>query len=130
MRLAVLSDIHGNRWALESVLEDAEGRSPDAFVVLGDLVADGPDPVATLEQLKTLPNATFVQGNTDRYLADLSRLEPPRSELPDLIEMWQWAVDCIGDGGRRFLSTLPTEARLDTPAGVVLATHGVPGDDE
>jgi putative phosphoesterase len=130
MRLAVLSDIHGNRWALESVLSDAEEHRPDRFVVLGDLVADGPDPVGTLERLQALPNAMFVQGNTDRYLADLSRLVPPRSEFPDLVATWQWAVSRIGDEGRRFLADLPNEARLDTPAGQVLATHGVPGDDE
>jgi predicted phosphodiesterase len=42
MRLAVLSDIHGHVWALESVLADAQDHRPDGFVLLGDLVADGP----------------------------------------------------------------------------------------
>ena len=130
LRLAVLSDVHGNAWALASVVADVERHHPDRFVLLGDLLADGPDPVGTLALLRTLPNATFVQGNTDRYLADLDQVVSPRSEMPDLIATWQWAVDQVGEKGRRFLAGLPTDAPFETPAGRVLATHGVPGDDE
>ena len=130
MRLALLSDIHGNTWALEAVLEDVKRRRPEGYVLLGDLVADGPDPLGTLALLCGLPNATYVQGNTDRYLGDLSRVVPPRSEMFDLVATWQWAVDLLGDEGRRFLAALPSDARLETPAGWVLATHGIPGDDE
>jgi predicted phosphodiesterase len=129
-RLAVLSDIHSNAWALESVLADAERRRPHRYVLLGDLLADGPDPVGTLALLRTVPNATFVRGNTDRYLADLSRVVSPRSTMPDLIATWRWAVDRLGQEGRRFLAGLPTDVSLETPAGRTLATHGVPGDDE
>jgi predicted phosphodiesterase len=129
-RLAVLADIHGNTWALQAVLADIERYHPDGFILLGDLLADGPDPVGTLSLLRTLPNATFVQGNTDRYLSDLSRVVPPRSEMPDLIATWQWAVDQLGEDGCHFLASLPTDAAVETSAGRILATHGVPGDDE
>ena len=55
MRIALLADIHGNAIALEAVLADIgrEGGA-DAFWVLGDLVAIGPDPVGVLERLSTL----------------------------------------------------------------------------
>ena len=129
-RLAVLSDIHGNTWALRAVLADVERHHPDGFVLLGDLLADGPDPVGTLALLRTLPKATFVQGNTDRYLSDLTQVVSPRAEMPDLVATWQWAVDQVGDDGCRFLAGLPADARIETPAGHVLATHGIPGDDE
>lgn len=129
-RLAVLSDVHGNTWALQAVLAGVERHHPDGFVLLGDLLADGPDPVGTLNLLHALPNATFVQGNTDRYLSDLGRVIPPRSEMPDLIATWQWAVDQLGEEGCRFLADLPTDAVVETPAGHLLATHGVPGNDE
>jgi putative phosphoesterase len=129
-RLAVLSDVHGNSWALRAVLDDVARHHPDGFVLLGDLLADGPDPVSTLALLRSLPNATFVQGNTDRYLADLSNVIPPRSEMPDLIATWQWAVDQIGPAGCRFLADLPTDETIETPAGRILATHGIPGNDE
>ena len=137
LRLAVLSDIHGNTWALEAVIRDVESHHPHRFVILGDLLADGPDPVGTLSLLRTLPtakhpsgNAVFVQGNTDRYLADLSQVMPPRSAMPDLVATWQWAVDRLGEEGRDFLAGLPTDTIIETPTGRVLATHGVPGNDE
>jgi predicted phosphodiesterase len=130
LRLAVLSDVHGNAWALRSVLADAGRHHPDAWVILGDLLADGPDPVGTLALLRSLPDATLVQGNTDRYLADLDQVVSPRAEMPDLIATWQWAVDQLGEEGCRFLANLPTDATFETPAGPALATHGIPGDDE
>jgi predicted phosphodiesterase len=46
VRLGILSDIHGNRIALEAVLADGDARGVDAWWALGDLVAMGPDPVA------------------------------------------------------------------------------------
>jgi putative phosphoesterase len=130
LRLAVLSDVHGNAWALASVVADVERHRPDRFVLLGDLLADGPDPAGTLALLRTLPNAIFVRGNTDRYLADLDQVVSPRSEMPDLVATWQWAVGQVGEEGCRFLACLPTDVHFETPAGRVLATHGVPGDDE
>ena len=86
--------------------------------------------MGTLALLRGLPNATYVQGNTDRYLGDLSQVVSPRSDMPDLVATWQWAVDILGDEGCRFLADLPNVARLETPAGPLLATHGVPGNDE
>jgi hypothetical protein len=50
--------------------------------------------------------------------------------MPDLVETWQWAVDLLDEDGRRFLADLPADVLLETPAGLMLATHGVPGDDE
>ena len=113
MRLVVLSDIHGNRWALDAVLAAVKRIPPDLYVVLGDLAADGPDPVGTLERLRALPNAVFVQGNTDRYLSDLGALEHPGDEWADLIVTWQWAADCVGSAGRRFLADVPYRSVLD-----------------
>jgi putative phosphoesterase len=130
MKLVVMSDIHGNRWALDAVLSEAARQHPAGYVILGDLAADGPDPVGTLARLRALPNATFVRGNTDRYLSDLSALEDSDGEWSDLIATWQWAVDRLGGKGRQFLRGLPADAVIDTPAGPVLATHALPGQDD
>src|SRR5438445_13079387 len=77
MRVAVFADIHGNSIALNAVLADITARGgADAYWVLGDLIAIGADPVGTLERLAALPNATFVQGNTERYLLTGERPYP------------------------------------------------------
>ena len=78
MRLAVLSDIHGNLPALEAVLDDIQAQGePDAYLILGDLVAFCPWPAETLARLRELPVALFLQGNTDRYVVTGARPTPP-----------------------------------------------------
>ena len=49
MKLGLLSDVHGNRIALEAVLADGGSQGVDAWWALGDLVAIGPDPVRAFD---------------------------------------------------------------------------------
>src|SRR3989442_616446 len=69
VRVAALSDIHGNLPALEAVLSEVERESPDLIVSCGD-VASGPMPAETISLLMSLPRARFVRGNADRGLVD------------------------------------------------------------
>src|SRR6267143_287839 len=69
VRLAILSDIHGNTIALDAVLEDIQSSGGvDGYLILGDLAAIGPDPVGVLERVAGLPDAHVVRGNGDRYV--------------------------------------------------------------
>ncbi len=52
MRIAVLSDVHSNFAALSSVVADAESRSPDWWIFLGDYITDCPYPHRTVEFLR------------------------------------------------------------------------------
>lgn len=67
--IAVISDIHGNRWALESVLEDVERRGIRVVVNLGDCFYGPLDPAGTADILTPLGLLT-VRGNEDRLLCD------------------------------------------------------------
>jgi len=140
MRVAVFSDIHGNRIALDATLADiAAHGGADAYWVLGDLVAIGAEPVATLERLATLPNATFVQGNTERYLLTGERpypsIQDARSRpelLPRLVEVahsFAWTLGAVTHSGwRDWLAAVPVEQRTTLPDGTrVLLTHVAPG---
>ena len=62
MRLGILSDIHGNRHALEAVLTDLEGRGIDRLICLGDVVGYGPEPEACLDLLIER-HAVMILGN-------------------------------------------------------------------
>ncbi len=93
MRLAILSDIHGNPLALDAVLADIKSQGEaDTYWVLGDFAALGYDPVTPLETLTGLPHASFTRGNTDRYV--VTQDLPVQSEqalqdptlLPQVIE--------------------------------------------
>ena len=69
MRLAILSDIHGNPIALDAVLADIQSQGAvDAYWVLADFAALGYDPVTPLEKMTALSHACFTRGNTDRYV--------------------------------------------------------------
>ena len=78
MRLAVLSDIHGNLLALEAVLTDIEARGVDAIVNLGDCVTSPLWPSETLALLDAIDMPT-VRGNHDRVLATMPLADMPRS---------------------------------------------------
>lgn len=73
MRIAILSDIHGNCEALQAVLEDIDGSGADRLVSLGDNVGYGPDPQGVLEMLGGL-KVPSVLGNHEMGLVDVSFL--------------------------------------------------------
>src|ERR1700760_2914967 len=70
MRIAILSDIHGNLVGLDACLADllAQGGA-DAIVAAGDLCLDGPKPKKVLQRLAEVA-ARCIRGNTDRYVGD------------------------------------------------------------
>lgn len=142
LKIAVLSDIHGNLTALEMVLADVQAQGgADAFWVLGDLAAMGYAPLAVLERLKQLPNARFIRGNTDRYIAFNER---PASTLPaasspeqvqitvEVAQSLSWTQGAVWAAGwREWLAALPLDFRETLPNGTrVLAVHASPGTDD
>lgn len=143
MRLALFSDVHGNPTALDAVLEDIQARGGvDAYWVLGDLVAIGYDPVATLERLVVLPNVRFARGNTDRYVVTGERPPPTLSEaqadprlVPQLVDVahsFAWTQGYVAAAGwQDWLAELPLEQRLTLPDGTrLLGVHAAPGSDD
>lgn len=145
MRLALLSDIHGNLLALEAVLAEiaAQGES-DAYWVLGDLAVFGPWPNETVERLRGLPRARFLRGNTDRYLTTGERPPLPGGEAKDP-QSWkgvaealrirdanfQWTVEQLNYEGYRFLCDLQLQIEEEIPDfGYLLAFHASPLSDE
>lgn len=139
MRLAILSDTHGNPIAIDAVLADIEARGGvDGHWVLGDLAAIGYDPVRALERLTALPNVRFVQGNTDRYLVTSDRPPPSIPEaaanpdlLPVLVEVahsFAWTQGYVTAAGwYDWLAALPFAQRETLPDGTrMLGVHVAP----
>jgi putative phosphoesterase len=69
LRIAVLSDVHGNATALAAVLVELESEQPDLVVFGGDLTW-GAQPVETYRLASALENAAFVRGNADRAVLE------------------------------------------------------------
>lgn len=74
MRLAIMSDIHGNREGFSAVLDDLADRRIDRIALLGDYVGYGPDPEWCVDQVMRLveAGAVAVKGNHDHAIADPS----------------------------------------------------------
>lgn len=117
MRLAVLSDIHGNLAALEAVLADIRRRGVDVIVNLGDCFSGPLEPAATAQRLAALGWPT-VRGNCDRQLLTLP---PERMGLSD-----RFAHDRLREAHRAWLDSLPPTLWL-TPE--IFLCHGTPNDD-
>jgi putative phosphoesterase len=133
MKIAIISDIHGNISALEAVLRDLERQgNADHIVVTGDMFSFGPAPDQVLVKLEQLPRAQFLLGNTDRYL--LERTYPSLSNGDDwqdrLLLSFQWTAKRLGDEGFDFLKSLVPFSVIQDRHRQLLAVHGSPRSDE
>lgn len=143
MKIALISDIHGNAIALDAVLKDVESTGPvDEYWFLGDYVSLGSDPIGVLDRITKLPNAIFTRGNTDRYAITGDR-PPPTFEdvranldelqrLVDVTRSFAWTQGMITSGGYYdWLAELSLEKRVILPDGTkVLGVHASPGRDD
>jgi predicted phosphodiesterase len=117
MRLAIISDVHGNLAALVAVLADIKARGVDTTINLGDCVTSPLWPRETFEALQSLALPT-VRGNHDRWIE-----EYPEQRLSSA---GRFARDALTAEQRRALHSLPSQLRLEEG---ILACHGTPDDD-
>lgn len=143
MRIALISDIHGNSLALDAVLADIKARGGvDGYWLLGDFSAMGFDPVGVLERVAGLPGAVSTYGNHDRALLTGERPGPTDDDVrahPKLLSFvlcmatsLAWMQGQILAGGWwDWFAQLPLETRLTLPDGTrVLGVHAAPGTDD
>jgi putative phosphoesterase len=116
MRLAVISDIHGNYAALDAVLSDIARRGVDATLNLGDVLAGPFDPIAVADRVRGEAHAT-VRGNHDRWIVEGRDTD------------WKvdaWVRETIAPGHLDWLAELPATQVVD---GDVFMCHATPQDD-
>jgi putative phosphoesterase len=114
MKIAIVSDVHGNLVALEAVLDDLHGQRPDLIVHGGDLAFNGPRPAECVERIRLL-GWPGVRGNMDEAL------ETRRGQHPSI----DWARERLGKDRNSWLQRLPLEWRQEDLLALV---HAVPGD--
>ena len=118
MRVAVLSDVHGNALALDAVLADIASQSVDATLCLGDHVSGPMDPVGVVERLKTL-SGPIISGNHDRWVVE------PRESGQGKVD--RFVASLLGQDEHDWLSALPATAVFNNE---IFLCHGTPASDE
>lgn len=150
MRLAILSDIHGNLIAFEAALADMESQgSFDYIFILGDLAAFGTRPAECVQRVRQMIEARdekqvrVIGGNTDRYLVNGERMKiPPAKDeagfqrriasYSERDQVLNWNMAQLSWEDYEFLAKINgREIYHHIPDfGAVLGFHAVPGDDE
>ncbi len=115
---AVISDIHGNRWALESVLEDIQNRGIRQIINLGDCLYGPLDPTGTAAILRGLDLPT-VRGNEDRILVNPGK---PDENSPSL----KFTLKQLKTADKRWLEGLPPSLKLEKE---IFLCHASPRSD-
>src|SRR5262245_31179904 len=135
MRIAALYDIHGNRPALEAVLEEVDRIRPDLILVGGD-VALGPMPRETLDMLMARGDGVrFIRGNCDREMVEAHRVGGSGDQAERPKKPWsertEWAARQCTPEQRALLAELPTTLALNVDGlGPTLFCHGSPRSDD
>jgi putative phosphoesterase len=127
VRLALISDVHGNGVALDAVLADIAAREVDEIVCLGDIAAGGPQPRQVIRRLRKL-GCRAVRGNADGWLLD--GLPAGRSEATRrLSDIVAWARAQLDDDDLGYLAALPAAERCSVGGLELLCVHGSPRSD-
>lgn len=123
MKIAAISDIHGNIYALMKVLEDIDQQKVDKIICLGDLVGYGPHPNECLALIRRR-EIPCIKGNYDASVVDgdftyIRNTEINSFSLP-------WACNEVRSSHKYFLGSLPNDLEYNINGVNIFFTHGSP----
>jgi diadenosine tetraphosphatase ApaH/serine/threonine PP2A family protein phosphatase len=105
MKLALITDLHANREAVEAVLQHARSREAQRYAFLGDFVGYGADPAWVVDRVREFVSqgAVAVMGNHDAAVVQ----GPLPSMIPEAREVVDWTRSQLDGAQLDFLATLP-----------------------
>ena len=127
MKYAILSDIHANLEALETVLARCRELEVDSYLSLGDIVGYNANPHECLEIMRSLPVAAFVKGNHDEYASNGDTVMAGFN--PHAKSAVLWTQSTLSEEEHAFLSGLPYKMQVrGTPFTAVHASLDSPSE--
>ncbi len=111
MKFGIITDIHNNLIALNSVLEYLAQQNCEKIICCGDIIGIGPYPEEAVQRIMTVKNLIAVKGNHDGYLVDGMPSEFPNAEYMDYGEMLhhKWEHGRLSESSVDFLKSLPEQ---------------------
>ena len=127
MRIALVSDMHGNAIAFDEVVRELESESFDHIVCLGDVAQGGPQPCEVIDRLRAL-GWRCVNGNSDEFLNTLSFEQEPVTERG--LAVREWTRKQLGEERLAFLRTFEPTVELDLDGRRLVCCHATPVSNE
>ena len=129
MRVAVISDMHGNDLAFEAVEADIQNQRVDQIVCLGDAIQGGPQPAEVLQRLRRL-NCPVVMGNADAWLVSGEETADegiPPERLIKMGEVRSWSLSKLSEEDISFISSFQPTLTVHVQDNFdLLCFHGSP----
>jgi predicted phosphodiesterase len=129
MRVAVISDIHGNCVALDAVLEDLRRDVVDQVVCLGDAIQGGPQPAEVVARLREL-SCPVVMGNADAWLLtgeETGSENIAEERMRKMQAVRAWSLAQLDAADRAFIAQFQPTVTIPLNAGRhLLCFHGSP----
>lgn len=126
MKIAFISDIHGNAIALDAVLEDIEQQGVDKIYVLGDICYRGPEPKRSLDLVRSL-HTEVIKGNADEWVVrGVREGEVPEKALELMNLERQWIVELLEPSDIDYLASLPAQINTTIEDIEISAFHATP----
>ena len=131
MKIAIISDIHGNIQALEAVMKNIKQEKCEKIFCLGDLAMAGPEPSKTIEKIRELQRTTdftLIQGNTDEMIANCDNqiLHMLKENNPIMANALQSDIQEVSEEQKLFLRNLPKHKETEIEGTKILLVHGSP----
>lgn len=122
MRIAVMSDIHGNLEALQAVLQDIKSKNVDTIVCLGDLVGYGPFPNEVIDRVRE-ENILVIIGNYDTAVVNNDIKYIKDNELNKNFAL-PWSVNKVSEKNKKYLKRLPDDMIISDKGKIIKFVHG------
>lgn len=131
MKIAVISDIHGNIDALEAVMQDIEEQGCETVYALGDYAMAGPEPALTVDwffRKQFELNFKMIQGNTDYMIANYNDdlYATVKEKAPIMAEALKNDSQILNSIQKDFLKNLPVQLEFVEDGVRILLVHGSP----
>ena len=126
LRLAIISDIHGNAVALDSVLDDIRLEDVEEILCLGDVVAFGPEPQRSLELVRKA-KCDVIMGNTDEWVIKPPSIKASKGKARMRAQQLRWCHEELSSDDIDYLRSYKLTEKMDLGFDrELLGFHGSP----